>query len=430
MASMSMSTIAEEFLTCSICFEVYTGPKTLPCLHSFCKGCIDTLTKKTPNKKEFSCPVCRETFKITNNDAKYLKTNFCLKKLIELVSSSKEVKKQCSFCGLKGKNIEASSQCFTCKDLLCFECAEHRHRSTTLTLNHKIRSKQQIPCSEHTGEDLRYFCETCDVPICRDCIVLGHQNHIYVAPLDARKRMEENLNTHMNSLRENLEKFKTAKENVASASAKLEVEKQELKADLEKKMNIIIENMRDSKKSVENEFDQVMKSKQGMLQKQGESIEKERKLIEETYSFCHNLLRCGSDIEILTMKSEIKDRLSTLQSLKRTEICKIEDIDLPVIETSTDGCIFNLVYQMAGGSKRSLNKEDKKLERTNRDKTKNETKPSEKNAPIRDVVNGLYPKLLQRFWEPHDSDIQRARYTSVTWIGARTVCLSSEALGT
>ncbi|XP_062599475.1 E3 ubiquitin-protein ligase TRIM56-like, partial [Saccostrea cucullata] len=283
---------SEEHLTCSICFEVYTDPKTLPCLHSFCKDCINTFTKKIPNKKEYSCPVCRETFKLSNNDVENLKTNFCLKNLIELISSNTEVKKLCSFCSLKGENIEASSQCLTCKDLLCSECAEHRHISTTQTLNHKIvsltelssgkyneeiRSKQQIPCSEHTGEDLRYFCETCDVPICRDCIVLGHQNHKYVAPSDARKSMEEKLNTHMSSLKENLERFQAAKGIVASTSANLEVQNQELKADLEKQMHTIIENMMDSKKSIEKEIDQIVKSKQQTLQKQEESVEKERK---------------------------------------------------------------------------------------------------------------------------------------------------------
>ncbi|XP_062603924.1 E3 ubiquitin-protein ligase TRIM56-like [Saccostrea cucullata] len=427
----SMSTIAEEFLTCSICFEVYTDPKTLPCLHSFCKGCIDNFTKKEQNKKKYPCPVCRETFKLSYNNAENLKTNFCLKNLIELVSSSKEVKKPCSFCSIKGEIVEASSQCLTCKDFLCNECAEHRHRSSTLTLNHRIvllsevfsgkyneeiRSKQQIPCSEHTGEDLRYFCETCDVSVCRDCIVLSHQNHKCVSPSDARKTMEEKLNTFMKSLNENVEKFQAAKENVAIASGNLEIKKQELKADLEKKMNIIIENMIESKKSVEKELDQIVKTKQDRLLKQGESIDKERKVLEETYSFCHNLVRCGSDIEILSMKSEIKDRISALQSLKRTECCKFEGIDLPVIASSTDGRIFNLAYENAGESDKNSKQDDTKLEESNRDKAENDTIKPERNGPIRSMGNRSYPRLLQTFWEPYSCESQKPRYSSVSWM--------------
>lgn len=60
----------------------------------------------------------------------------------------------------------------------------------------EIRSKQQIPCSDHTTdlEDLQYFCETCDISICRDCIVLGNKNHTCVNPLDAKAKMEATLN--------------------------------------------------------------------------------------------------------------------------------------------------------------------------------------------------------------------------------------------
>ena len=36
----------EDQLTCSICLEEYSHPKALPCLHSFCLKCIDSLIPK------------------------------------------------------------------------------------------------------------------------------------------------------------------------------------------------------------------------------------------------------------------------------------------------------------------------------------------------------------------------------------------------
>ena len=33
-------------LTCSVCLDQYTGPKTLPCLHSFCVKCIERLPQE------------------------------------------------------------------------------------------------------------------------------------------------------------------------------------------------------------------------------------------------------------------------------------------------------------------------------------------------------------------------------------------------
>lgn len=60
--------------------------------------------------------------------------------------------------------------------------------------------------------------------------------------------------------------------------------------------------MVNSKKRIEEELYEFVKSKENILYLQEECIESERKLLDETYSFCSNILRSGSDIEILSMK--------------------------------------------------------------------------------------------------------------------------------
>jgi len=35
-----MEDIYDQFLLCKICFDVYSRPKTLACLHTFCEACI------------------------------------------------------------------------------------------------------------------------------------------------------------------------------------------------------------------------------------------------------------------------------------------------------------------------------------------------------------------------------------------------------
>ena len=36
----------DEQLTCNVCLDQYTNPKTLPCLHSFCLKCIEKLPQE------------------------------------------------------------------------------------------------------------------------------------------------------------------------------------------------------------------------------------------------------------------------------------------------------------------------------------------------------------------------------------------------
>ena len=56
-------------MNCNVCIEKYGDnrrPEVINCGHTFCKGCLDTITKDTPKKR--NCPKCRDKIraKITN----------------------------------------------------------------------------------------------------------------------------------------------------------------------------------------------------------------------------------------------------------------------------------------------------------------------------------------------------------------------------
>ena len=46
----------EEEITCSICRDLFTDPKTIPCLHMFCKQCIEQSIESS--KKMASTVIC------------------------------------------------------------------------------------------------------------------------------------------------------------------------------------------------------------------------------------------------------------------------------------------------------------------------------------------------------------------------------------
>lgn len=46
------------FLGCSLCKQQYTEPKILPCLHTFCRHCLDAYTP--PHSLSVMCPTCRQ----------------------------------------------------------------------------------------------------------------------------------------------------------------------------------------------------------------------------------------------------------------------------------------------------------------------------------------------------------------------------------
>ena len=56
----------EEHVTCSICLERLENPKVLPCLHTFCSGCIMKLEKTAGGF--ITCPECRLQVKVSNKE--------------------------------------------------------------------------------------------------------------------------------------------------------------------------------------------------------------------------------------------------------------------------------------------------------------------------------------------------------------------------
>ncbi|XP_067665951.1 E3 ubiquitin-protein ligase TRIM56-like [Haliotis asinina] len=66
-----LQALSDQHLSCSICMELYTDPKQLPCLHSFCKQCLSThILKQVAGSGDiaFPCPVCRNMCKPANPD--------------------------------------------------------------------------------------------------------------------------------------------------------------------------------------------------------------------------------------------------------------------------------------------------------------------------------------------------------------------------
>ena len=78
-----MSQIPREivaYLTCSICHEIFTDPKDLPCGHTFCRTCLESCTE-TLHDDYFPCPLCRNTVNIQEQSIDGCTQNFLLRQM-------------------------------------------------------------------------------------------------------------------------------------------------------------------------------------------------------------------------------------------------------------------------------------------------------------------------------------------------------------
>ncbi|XP_066572641.1 tripartite motif containing 105 [Amia ocellicauda] len=71
----------KEDLTCPICYDLFTEPVMLSCMHHFCKACIMTFWRGT--RGPVSCPHCRQEF-----PSKQFQTNYLVAGMVEKVKAS------------------------------------------------------------------------------------------------------------------------------------------------------------------------------------------------------------------------------------------------------------------------------------------------------------------------------------------------------
>src|SRR6218665_2945508 len=192
----------EDITTCCICTEVYTDPKALPCIHTFCIKCLQENGLKT-NKgpgDEMPCPICRRLLNIPTGGFHALPKNFFIEKLMQVARVSDQPASSEALCDAcaednneeSDKDISvgtADKYCDDCKQKLCEKCSR-QHRKFTSSKDHKLMPISEYEsgqivrtnvapsvCELHRQKVMDTYCADCKTVVCANCFIDDHKNH-------------------------------------------------------------------------------------------------------------------------------------------------------------------------------------------------------------------------------------------------------------
>ena len=104
-----------ELTRCSQCCHEMSDAKSLPCSHTFCSSCLDSLSSKTIPGSRMLCPLCKQSFRLPTNGCAGLPDNqlvAALQRLRREMTTAREAVQRLEELNrtLEEHNIEAGSK--------------------------------------------------------------------------------------------------------------------------------------------------------------------------------------------------------------------------------------------------------------------------------------------------------------------------------
>ena len=323
-------------VTCVICLKLFTDPKSMPCLHTYCKKCLMGVVTKQSHDPDLprdtpaiNCPLCRAEVALCDKGIEGLPTNFSAARIVETVQLQdklEENKKQlCNSCCKESNDAVAS--CYDCGQFfLCEHCVKV-HRNIPVTKNHDLMKLKDILipttsfpsiknsplCQKHPGEPLKLYCQNCEVLVCRDCVLVQHKRHNFSFVDDLIIEQKQQLkDTTLQQLYKILTSTKEAITGVEQMQAKVDSWKDQHVAQLNKTFQKITEKLNNRKEFLLDKINQITEETSSPLEKQKGDLTTLKGNIEKCHDFTRNTLQNGTNSEIMSARKQMLQRTEHL----------------------------------------------------------------------------------------------------------------------
>ena len=328
----------DDITECPICTEVYTDPRVLPCVHTYCLKCIEEWSEDLQPGDELACPLCRKEFTLPSNGVADLPKNFFVTKFLqmkELFDGTKE--RPCEACSggeesepdAEVRNV-ASLYCAACQMKLCHNC-ERAHKAIKSTRSHKIiiigekvstetRCQSMPPsyCDQHKDENLKIYCFDCKLAICMMCFIKSHNGHNW-------SDINEVVGEFREQMKSDVDKIAAGVKNCREILQSVEKEKNHFIGQVAQTRNEIDQRAQELKQMIDIHREKIMNELSSVTQNRMKEIDSLREEIEtrllsmESYKkYVDEMREKGTPCDIAIAASSLHDRADELSTFHVT----------------------------------------------------------------------------------------------------------------
>uniref|UniRef100_A0A672SM82 RING-type E3 ubiquitin transferase n=1 Tax=Sinocyclocheilus grahami TaxID=75366 RepID=A0A672SM82_SINGR len=323
---------------CGVCSRMYRDPKILPCLHTFCADCIrqrepfsarrvngerrspEDDTHRRDSGSTILCPECDSEVDLPPSGVDGLTTDHLALDEVFAETLLEDCRVLCDLCS----DSDAGKRCEVCGVNLCDFCSQ-AHRRQKRTSSHSIQSLQELKsqgrltrpvlCSLHPGQELRLFCEPCDLTVCLECAATFHRDHHCSSAHEVishhgdriRDLVVRSLRPRLGRMEESLRHVDTSQE---ALQARADTLADEIRAFARSYASAVEAHCSSLLRSLED----LRSQRRNQLHLQKAQLQQALSDVRGGVNFAERLLTCGSDTEILSAKGVTMRRLMNLES--------------------------------------------------------------------------------------------------------------------
>ena len=308
-----------EEVSCPVCANIYTDPKHLPCLHSFCLQCLKQWHRTSHGRDTIRCPKCQAVSRVPESgDLKDLPNSFYLNGLIDVLAI-KECESSQVRCGNCDKKSSESSYCFQCCIFYCAECVTG-HNIMRNNKDHRVLALKDFqdkdyedvmkrpalcPKEDHNKEELKFFCTNCETPVCQTCVLLQHGGHALILIKEEAERQKIQIKSLIENQRRNLQPKMNAISQLDEDCAKLIQQGEDVKRDVQTFVDNLIAVIEAKKKNIFSAIEKETNKSLERLTKQKTEIERQITVIKSSLEEADKLLTRNTNAEIVQLKKSV-----------------------------------------------------------------------------------------------------------------------------
>eukprot|EP00794_Sanderia_malayensis_P018206 gene18206-20024_t len=305
-------------LECTLCSSTFKNPKVLPCLHSFCEKCLEE-TIRDHHERTLICPICQTDIPIPTKGVDAFPCHSFVSNMLNIIAVQNPT--QCTNCE---DQAMANARCLDCVENLCPSCVT-AHERIRQTKHHHIICFEELQnnavydamkcpsfCCVHDREMLKYFCESCDDAICRDCAIYDHREHNYVDLKEAVKLHRESVTHLLDNTKRRLPIIKLALNEVIEVTNNLTDRRDSVKELITATVDDHIRALEEKKRRLIQSLNEMYDEKEKVLKDQRSSLELDLDNLLTSCDFVENILKFGNEAEVMIVKRIMLNRMQNL----------------------------------------------------------------------------------------------------------------------